>query len=82
MSWHADDEKELDPKGQIASLSLGASRDFCFKHKESTTKKNLATGKRKPLGHERWHTKTLASQLAQTQKNQNPAHQPDFSKHS
>ena len=41
MSWHADDEKELDPKGQIASLSLGASRDFCFKHKETKQKKIL-----------------------------------------
>ena len=28
MGWHADDEPELDPSAPIASLSLGASRDF------------------------------------------------------
>ncbi|MFM7086371.1 MAG: alpha-ketoglutarate-dependent dioxygenase AlkB family protein [Cyanobium sp.] len=28
MGWHADDEPELDPEAPIASLSLGASRDF------------------------------------------------------
>lgn len=33
MSWHADDERELEPEGTIASLSLGVSRDFLFKHK-------------------------------------------------
>jgi alkylated DNA repair dioxygenase AlkB len=28
MGWHADDEPELDPQAPIASLSLGAARDF------------------------------------------------------
>jgi alkylated DNA repair dioxygenase AlkB len=28
MGWHADDEPELDPAAPIASLSLGAPRDF------------------------------------------------------
>ena len=28
MGWHADDESELDPQAPIASLSLGAPRDF------------------------------------------------------
>lgn len=28
MGWHADDEPELDAAAPIASLSLGASRDF------------------------------------------------------
>ena len=28
MGWHADDEPELDPAAPIASLSLGAARDF------------------------------------------------------
>ena len=28
MGWHSDDEPELGPEPQIASLSLGAARDF------------------------------------------------------
>ena len=35
MSWHCDNEKELEEKGIIASLSLGAERKFSFKHKLS-----------------------------------------------
>lgn len=31
VSWHADDEYELGPQPQIASLSLGATRVFKFK---------------------------------------------------
>ena len=37
MGWHSDDEKELDPKSPIASLSLGAQRKFAFRHKEDKT---------------------------------------------
>ncbi len=33
MGWHSDDEKELIPNGTIASISLGSSRRFLFKHK-------------------------------------------------
>lgn len=33
MGWHSDDEKELDPKAPIASVSLGAKRKFAFRHK-------------------------------------------------
>jgi alkylated DNA repair dioxygenase AlkB len=33
MGFHSDDEAELGPKPIIASLSLGATRDFVFKHK-------------------------------------------------
>lgn len=36
MGWHCDNEPELKPNGAIASLSLGAERNFNFKHK--TTK--------------------------------------------
>lgn len=32
--WHADDEKELGPKPQIASISLGGERFFHLKHRE------------------------------------------------
>lgn len=35
MSWHSDDEKELGPNPTIASISLGAERRFCFKHKDT-----------------------------------------------
>jgi alkylated DNA repair dioxygenase AlkB len=33
MAWHSDDEKMLGPNSTIASLSFGAERKFCFKHK-------------------------------------------------
>lgn len=33
MGWHADDEPELGPEPVIASLSLGATRDFQLKHR-------------------------------------------------
>ncbi|KAJ8378262.1 hypothetical protein AAFF_G00244660 [Aldrovandia affinis] len=32
---HRDDEKELDPGCPIASVSLGAARDFVFRHREA-----------------------------------------------
>lgn len=38
MGWHSDDEKELKKNGAIASVSLGAPRDFIFKHKISKEK--------------------------------------------
>ena len=34
MSWHQDNEPELGDNPVIASLSLGASRDFFFKHRD------------------------------------------------
>jgi len=33
MSWHSDSEQQLKPHGAIASVSLGAERQFFFKHK-------------------------------------------------
>ncbi|NGM90711.1 alpha-ketoglutarate-dependent dioxygenase AlkB, partial [Parapusillimonas sp. SGNA-6] len=33
MAWHSDGEKDLQPNGAIASLTLGAERKFSFKHK-------------------------------------------------
>jgi alkylated DNA repair dioxygenase AlkB len=32
MGWHSDNEAELGPKPTIASLSLGATREFQLKH--------------------------------------------------
>ncbi len=40
MAWHSDGEKDLKKNGAIASLSLGATRKFLFKHK---TTKQLIT---------------------------------------
>lgn len=34
MSWHRDDEPELNKNPVIASVSFGASRDFYFKHND------------------------------------------------
>lgn len=41
MSWHSDGEKDLKKHGAIASLSFGAERNFCFKHKETKEKKEF-----------------------------------------
>jgi alkylated DNA repair dioxygenase AlkB len=35
MGWHSDAEEDLAKDGAIASLSFGAERKFCFKHKQS-----------------------------------------------
>lgn len=35
MAWHSDAEKELKRHGAIGSLSLGAARNFAFKHKKT-----------------------------------------------
>jgi alkylated DNA repair dioxygenase AlkB len=35
MSWHADDEAELGEKPLIASISLGAERDFQLRHRNA-----------------------------------------------
>jgi alkylated DNA repair dioxygenase AlkB len=35
MAWHSDGERELKKNGAIASVSFGAVRKFCFKHKET-----------------------------------------------
>ena len=40
MAWHSDAEKVLKKNGTIASVSLGAERRFCFKHKK--TKETLS----------------------------------------
>ena len=38
MSWHSDDEKCLGRNTAIASVSFGAERKFCFKHKRKPQK--------------------------------------------
>ena len=41
MAWHADDERELQPDGAIASVSLGAARRFVFRHKKDKEKAEI-----------------------------------------
>jgi len=38
MAWHSDAERDLKKNGAIASLSFGAERKFCFKHKKTREK--------------------------------------------
>jgi alpha-ketoglutarate-dependent dioxygenase alkB family protein 2 len=38
MGWHADDERDLGDAPEILSLTLGAERDFQFRHKASFPK--------------------------------------------
>ena len=38
--WHSDDEPELGPRPVIASLSLGATRDFHLRHKKDKSLKH------------------------------------------
>ncbi|QLE86420.1 alpha-ketoglutarate-dependent dioxygenase AlkB [Shewanella sp. Scap07] len=46
MGWHSDNEPEFAPNSDIASVSLGASRDFVIRHKDSQYKQviSLAAG--------------------------------------
>ena len=38
MAWHSDGEKDLRKNGAIGSLSFGAERKLCFKHKQTGEK--------------------------------------------
>ncbi|MFO3704928.1 alpha-ketoglutarate-dependent dioxygenase AlkB family protein [Xanthomonas codiaei] len=45
MGWHSDDEPELGAQPLIASVSLGATRRFAFKHRDDAAlKQTLALG--------------------------------------
>lgn len=39
MGWHSDDEPELGPDPVIASVSLGATRRFCMRHRRHRDRK-------------------------------------------
>lgn len=39
MGWHSDDEPELGPRPVIASLSLGGTRRFAFRHRDDPARK-------------------------------------------
>lgn len=42
ISYHSDDERFLGPNPSIASLSLGAKRDFLMKHKQHAAAPSLS----------------------------------------
>ncbi|MBC2608095.1 alpha-ketoglutarate-dependent dioxygenase AlkB family protein [Pelagicoccus albus] len=44
MSWHSDDEKELEESSAIASLSFGAERRFDFRRKSDKLKVSVQLG--------------------------------------
>ncbi|WP_254693659.1 alpha-ketoglutarate-dependent dioxygenase AlkB [Shewanella sp. MEBiC00475] len=44
MGWHSDDEPEIVSGSAIASVTLGAERDFVVRHKHNYTKVNFALG--------------------------------------
>ncbi len=54
MGWHSDDEKSLVSNAAIASLSLGAERNFRFKHRRTgeTVSVLLETGSLLVMGGE------------------------------
>lgn len=41
MGWHSDNESMLKKNATIASLSLGAKRRFCLKHKKTNEKTEI-----------------------------------------
>jgi len=41
ISWHSDNETSLERYGMVASLSLGAERNFIFKHKKTGQKVSI-----------------------------------------
>jgi alkylated DNA repair dioxygenase AlkB len=68
MDWHSDDEKELDTQSPIASLSLGASRKFAFRHKKDkkTTSLILENGSALimyPPTQQFWHHALLKTKI-------------------
>lgn len=44
MGWHRDNEPELGPRPVIASVSLGATRRFLFRHRVDCRKVEVALG--------------------------------------
>jgi alkylated DNA repair dioxygenase AlkB len=64
MGWHSDDERELDSKNPIASVSLGARRKFAFRHRQDKTTTSVFVGHGSvlimhPPTQEYWHHSLL-----------------------
>ncbi|XP_058491733.1 DNA oxidative demethylase ALKBH2 [Solea solea] len=59
MGEHRDDEKELDPLCPIASVSLGAARDFIFRHRDARGKQSQPRRQIEPVRLELAHGSLL-----------------------
>lgn len=71
-SWHADDEKSIQPKSCIASISLGAARKFDFKHKQTQEKISILLEPGSLLGMFGSTQENWIHQLPKTKKIQDP----------
>lgn len=71
MGWHSDDEKEIVPESSIASLSIGTTRNFSFKHKVTKEKIDwqLEGGSllemKGPIQKNWWHALTKSKKIIQ-----------------
>ena len=68
VSWHSDGERALKYNGAIASLSFGAERNFCFKHKKSGQRICQLLRARQPACNERNHPNQLATPVTANSK--------------
>ena len=78
MGWHADDEAELGRDPVIASVSLGATRRFCLRHRQTQEPEaRRAAAARQPALHVGADAASLAARVAQDPGCGRRAHQPD-----
>uniref|UniRef100_A0A8P4FWP3 DNA oxidative demethylase ALKBH2 n=1 Tax=Dicentrarchus labrax TaxID=13489 RepID=A0A8P4FWP3_DICLA len=84
MGEHRDDEKELDPLCPIASVSLGAPRDFVFRHRDTRGKRDPPADRtreagarpREPAPHELADQHLLVPRPPRPQEDFPPSRQP------
>ena len=75
MGWHCDNEKEIVANSSIASLSIGASRKFSFKHKETkeTISIQLENGSllemKGPIQQHWWHALPKSKKITESRIN-------------
>ncbi len=75
MGWHCDNEKEIVANSSIASLSIGASRKFSFKHKvtKETISIQLGNGSllemKGPIQQHWWHALPKSKKITESRIN-------------
>jgi len=75
MGWHCDNEKEIVANSSIASLSIGASRKFSFKHKvtKETISIQLENGSllemKGPIQQHWWHSLPKSKKVTESRIN-------------
>ena len=77
MGWHADKERELGPQPVIASVSLGTTRTFDFRHTKHAANTYASTHARQPAHHAGAHSARLGAQGAEGTRGARRTHQPD-----